>query len=62
MSEKVICTLTIEANTCPHYSAENSTCSAEQPGCSFRKIDEPCVVYREEYKRKPRWYEQYYRK
>ena len=62
MSSKVICTLNIESNTCPHYSSEDNSCGAEQTGCSFRQVDEPVAEYKQEYKREPRWYEQYYRK
>ena len=62
MRSKVICTLNIESNTCPHYSSEDNSCGAEQTGCSFRQVDEPVAEYKQEYKREPRWYEQYYRK
>lgn len=62
MSNKVKCTLEVENNTCPYYSFESNTCTAEESSCSFRGTDVPVVIRSKEYKREPRWYEQYYRK
>ena len=62
MSSNVVCTLKVENNTCPYYSSEGNTCTAEESSCSFRGADASVVIRSKEYKREPRWYEQYYRK
>ena len=50
MEYKWMCTLDVGNNTCPYYSADSDSCIACETA-------EP----KAEYKREPRWYEQYYR-
>ena len=62
MNNRVMCTLEVAINTCPHYDSESRTCTANETACSFRKAgNEPAVKRSTEYRREPRWYEQYYR-
>lgn len=56
------CNLNVELNTCPYFHVDGSKCSAEQTNCAFRKTQESVMEHNAEYKREPRWYEQYYRK
>ena len=53
-----ICSLPPEINSCPYY-AKTGECKNEMEGCSFRKEK---GENRNQYVRKERWYEKYYRK
>jgi hypothetical protein len=52
------CELPKEVNQCPHYT-EDGYCNNENK-CSFQKEDVKEV--KNQYVRKERWYEQYYKK
>lgn len=54
----IICTLDANINTCPFYDKEKLICKNSSP-CSFGKNEED--ISNNQYVRKERWYEKYYR-
>ncbi len=54
------CGLAPEVNNCPHYARNNESCEIGNEVCGFFKYHgkEKDITY----KRKPRWYEQYYKR
>lgn len=56
-----ICNLAPDINNCPHYVIGTGRCGSENRMCGFFNTDEK-KKEKEGYVRKPRWYEQYYRR
>jgi hypothetical protein len=58
---KGICGLAPDINKCPHYDANMGSCTTNNNVCGFFRNPE-AKKEKSEYKRKTRWYEQYYEK
>ncbi len=55
-----MCSLAPDINQCPNYNADTVSCSANNKACAFFMESGNGKEEKTEYKRKPRWYEQYY--
>jgi hypothetical protein len=54
------CGLAPDINKCPNYNVDTANCTINNNACGFFKESAENNEERNEYKRKPRWYEQYY--
>ena len=56
-----MCGLAPNINQCPNYNADTRSCAANNNVCGFFKVPGENKE-KTEYKRKSRWYEQYYKR
>ncbi|MGL6219297.1 MAG: hypothetical protein ACRC36_14775 [Lacrimispora sphenoides] len=56
-----ICGLAQDVNKCPNYNSDTGSCVTNNTVCGFFRNSE-AKKEKTEYKRKTRWYEQYYEK
>lgn len=56
-----MCGLAPDINKCPNYNADMGSCTTNNDVCGFYRNIET-KKEKSEYKRKTRWYEQYYEK
>lgn len=57
-----LCMLAPDINQCPNYNADIGSCVTNNKVCGFFMESGDIKEEKTEYKRKPRWYEQYYKR
>jgi len=57
-----MCGLAPDINKCPNYNADTVSCAANNKACGFFRDSGEKKEEKTEYKRKARWYEQYYKR
>lgn len=57
-----MCGLAPDINKCPNYNADTVSCAANNKACGFFRESGEKKEEKTEYKRKARWYEQYYKR
>jgi hypothetical protein len=59
---KGICGLAPDINQCPNYNVDTGSCASNNNVCGFFRELVEKKEEKTEYKRKPRWYERYYKR
>lgn len=57
-----ICGLEPDINKCPNYNADTVSCTTTNKACGFFRALVEKKEEKKVYKRKARWYEQYYKR